>query len=321
MNSEKSALMPAINALIVEDDSDDAELLARKLRDAGYEVHWTRVETEPDFLAALRTPLDIIFSDFSMPRFGGLRAIELLRASGLDVPLILVSGAVGEEVAVEAMRVGATDYLLKDRTARLASAVHRALDDARLRAERQRTQEALRDRDQRLRSIIDNTMDGITVISADGRVSEMNRAGLTLLQAESLAAVQARRCADFVLPPNQQAFYDMNRDILAGRSGRLEFEVQGLAGGRCWIETQAGPLRSSDGTVEAVICIMRDVTERKRAEQQIRGQLEELQRWRAVTLGREDRVIALKSEVNALLKELGRSTRYSMEASKEYPLK
>ena len=107
----------------------------------------------------------------------------------------------------------------------------------------------------------------------------------------------------------------MLRHVLAGKSELLEFEVSGLKGGRRWLETQAGPLLDAAARVEALICITRDVTERKRTEAQIQGQLEELQRWREVTLGREDRVLSLKEEVNALLKELGRPPRYSSAAS------
>jgi PAS domain S-box-containing protein len=307
--------MQTLKALLVEDDVDDAELLARKIKEAGYILEWTRVETEVDFLASLRTPPDIIFSDYSIPRFGGLRALEVLRSTGLDVPLILVSGTVGEEVAVEAMRYGATDYLLKDRTVRLATAVKRALSDTLLRAEQRRTQEALRNSVQLLRSIVDHTMDCIMVVTPECVVSEINQPGLAMLEADSLAAAQTKPFIEFIMPVYRQGFQDVLRHVLAGKSELLEFEVVGLKGGRRWLETQAGPLLDAAARVEALICITRDVTERKRTEAQIRGQLEELQRWREVTLGREDRVLSLKEEVNALLKELGRPPRYSSAAS------
>jgi PAS domain S-box-containing protein len=307
--------MQTLKALLVEDDVDDADLLARKIRDAGYELEWTRVDTEEQFLASLRTPPDIIFSDFSIPRFGGLRALEVLRSTGLDVPLILVSGTVGEEVAVEAMRYGATDYLLKDRTVRLATAVKRALSDTQLRVEQRRTQEALRNSVQLLRSIVDHTMDCIMVITPECVVSEINRPGLQMLEADSLAAVQTKPFVEFIMPPFRQAFQGLLQRVLAGKSELLEFEVLGLKGRRRWLETQAGPLLDAAARVEASICITRDVTDRKRTEAQIRGQLDELQRWRAVTLGREDRVRSLKEEVNALLIELGRPPRYSSAAA------
>ena len=124
-----------MNILIVEDSQDDADLVLRELRRAGFDPHWKRVETEADFLDEIKNSPDIVLSDYSMPQFTGLRAVELLKESGLDIPFILISGTVGEDVAVEAMKQGATDYLLKDRIARLGKAVEQALEQKRLREE------------------------------------------------------------------------------------------------------------------------------------------------------------------------------------------
>ena len=121
--------MKKLQVLLVEDNPADAALVLHELTSAGFTPEWSRVQTEADFLAALEKMPDIILSDYSMPQFSGLRALELLNASGLDIPLILISGTVGEDVAVEAMRLGAVDYLLKDRTVRLPSAVKRALKE------------------------------------------------------------------------------------------------------------------------------------------------------------------------------------------------
>ncbi len=130
-----------LNVLMVEDSQDDAELAFAELRRAGFDPKWKRVETEPDFLAEIKKSPDIILSDYSMPEFSGLRAAKLLQESGLNIPFILISGTVGEEVAVEAMKHGATDYLLKDRIVRLGSAVKRALLEVQERAERKRLEE------------------------------------------------------------------------------------------------------------------------------------------------------------------------------------
>src|SRR6267378_712366 len=132
-----------LQILIVEDNPDDAEMLLAELRRAGFDPRWKRIETEPDFLAELNNSPDIIFSDYSMPQFNGLRAAELLQASNLEIPFILISGTVGEEVAVEAMKRGATDYLLKDRIVRLGSAVERALTEKKSRAARKQVEAAL----------------------------------------------------------------------------------------------------------------------------------------------------------------------------------
>ncbi|MEA3208727.1 MAG: hypothetical protein QOE70_1784 [Chthoniobacter sp.] len=133
----------AINILIVEDSPNDAALLVRELRRAGFDPKWKRVEKESDFLAELRSEPDIILSDHSMPEFSGLRAVKLLEESGLEIPFILVSGTVGEDVAVEAMQHGATDYLLKDRIGRLGIAVERGLEQKRLRDQRNQKEEEL----------------------------------------------------------------------------------------------------------------------------------------------------------------------------------
>ncbi|MCE0523012.1 MAG: response regulator [Methylacidiphilales bacterium] len=128
-----------IQILIVEDNPDDAELLVRELSRSGLEFDWQRVDTESEYLARLNSDLHLILSDYEMPQFSGLRALELLRQQpDLDIPLIIVSGTIGEEMAVKAMQLGAADYLLKDRIARLEPAVSRALLGVQERAELRR---------------------------------------------------------------------------------------------------------------------------------------------------------------------------------------
>lgn len=136
----------SLNILIAEDSATDAELLLRQLRRAGFEPNWKRVDSEPQFRDALRTAaVDLVLSDFEMPQFTGLTALKLLKASGLDVPFILVSGTIGEDLAVEAMKAGASDYLMKDRLGRLGSAVQHALEQCRLRHERRVADERMRE--------------------------------------------------------------------------------------------------------------------------------------------------------------------------------
>ena len=100
-----------LQLLLVEDNPLDAELVLRELRRAGYEPDWRRVDTEADFLASLRPDLDLILSDYEMPQFNGLRALVLLNQSGLDVPFIIVSGTIGEETAVQAMKAVSYTHL------------------------------------------------------------------------------------------------------------------------------------------------------------------------------------------------------------------
>jgi len=132
-----------LHVLILEDCIMDAELMVHELRRAGFDPQWQRVETEADFLAHLDQKLDIILADYSLPQFDAQRALEHLNQRGLDVPFIIVSGCIGEERAVECMKSGATDYLLKDRLTRLGQAVRKGLEERLLRDDRQRVEEQL----------------------------------------------------------------------------------------------------------------------------------------------------------------------------------
>jgi signal transduction histidine kinase len=133
-----------LRLLLVEDSDDDAELVLRELRRGGFVPDVHRVTTRPEFKAALeRSPWDAIVSDHTLPLYGGLEALADLRISGLDIPFILVSGTVGEAVAVEAMRAGAQDYVLKHDLTRLAVAIARELREKAIRADQERMREQL----------------------------------------------------------------------------------------------------------------------------------------------------------------------------------
>jgi diguanylate cyclase (GGDEF)-like protein len=132
-----------LHLLILEDRTEDAELMLHELRLAGFDPQWERVDTEADFLAHLDQDLDIILADYSLPQFDAQRALEHLKQRGVDVPFIIVSGCIGEECAVECMKSGATDYLLKDRLTRLGQAVRKAVDEKCLRDDRQRAEAQL----------------------------------------------------------------------------------------------------------------------------------------------------------------------------------
>lgn len=121
-----------LHVLLVEDNPADARLILHELRQFGYQPQTVHVQTEEEFLAQLKTAPDIILCDYSLPQFGALRALELLRLHHATVPLLIISGSIGEETAVAAIKCGAIDYLLKDRLGRLGLAVKQALEHRRL---------------------------------------------------------------------------------------------------------------------------------------------------------------------------------------------
>lgn len=122
----------ALRLLILEDSQDDADLIVMRLKHEGFDVEWKRVETEAEFISALDPSLDLIIGDYSMPQYDGLRALEYLKDHGIEIPFILISGTMGEDLAVKAIKQGAVDYILKDRPARLGTAVRNALLEQKL---------------------------------------------------------------------------------------------------------------------------------------------------------------------------------------------
>lgn len=163
-----------LRVLMVEDNPNDATLLLRQLRHAGFEPECLRVDNEPDYTSHLADAFDVILSDYQLPQFSGLRALELLNQSGLDIPFVLVSGTIGEDVAVTAMKQGASDYLMKDRLARLGAAVEHAINQCRFRRQRRDSEEALR----LFRTLVDQSDDIFEVLDPEtGRLLDINAAG------------------------------------------------------------------------------------------------------------------------------------------------
>ena len=128
-----------------KDSDDDALLVKRALEKGGYELEWERVETAEAMRSALgKNSWDLILSDYRLPRFSGMAALAILRETGMDLPFIIVSGAIGEETAVEAMKAGANDYIMKGHLPRLVPAVERELQEAKVRQEHRKAQAELK---------------------------------------------------------------------------------------------------------------------------------------------------------------------------------
>ena len=136
----------SLRVLILEDREPDARVVMAELRRAGYDLQWQRVDTERDYIAGLETNPDIVLADYNLPQFSAPEALQILRKTQMDIPFIIISGTIGEEVAVAAMKEGATDFLLKDRMGRLGQAVNQAMEQRHLRDIQRRAEVMLRDR-------------------------------------------------------------------------------------------------------------------------------------------------------------------------------
>ncbi|MDB6123645.1 MAG: sensor hybrid histidine kinase [Pedosphaera sp.] len=265
-----------LKLLIVEDNPDDAEFLLAELLRVGFDPQWKRVDTEPDFLAELNSCPDIILADSSMPRFTGLRAAELLRASGLDIPFILVSGTVGEDVAVAAMKLGATDYLLKDRLARLGSAVEHALAGKRLRVQRQQAETALQEEQAMSNGLVATIPDLIYFKDLQSRFIRINEAMVRRLGLRQAEEAVGKTDFDFHGQEHaRQAYEDEQHVMQTGEHlvGREEKETW-PEGQLTWVSTTKLPLRNPQGNITGLVGISRDITAAKKSEARFRRLLD-----------------------------------------------
>ena len=166
-----------LHLLIVEDNEDDALLAVRELRRGGYNVMFERVETAPAMAAALEKRVwDLVLADYSLPQFTGAAALELLKSSGLDIPFIIISGSIGEDLAVTVMKSGASDYMMKGSIKRLVPSVERELREAEVRGRRRQAEEALNESEARKAAMFDAALDSIITIDQSGKIVEFNPA-------------------------------------------------------------------------------------------------------------------------------------------------
>jgi two-component system, cell cycle sensor histidine kinase and response regulator CckA len=170
-----------LQALILEDRESDAALLLLELR-RGFEVEYERVWTAAAMKDALaRRQWDIIISDYSMPGFGAIPALALLQESGIELPFVVVSGTIGEESAVEALRAGARDFIVKGKLARLLHAIERELEESRMRQARREAEKALRESEEYVRLLLDSTGEGFFGVDRQGAFTFANRAATAML--------------------------------------------------------------------------------------------------------------------------------------------
>ncbi len=170
--------------LMVEDSADDEELLLRVLKSAGLNFTARRVEIETDYLAAIQTDRpDIILCDYHLPRFSAKRALELLAANHFDLPFIVVSNHIGEDAAVQAMQNGASDYLIKNRLARLPNAIESAIEQHRIRQQQAVIKQQLSDSESMKHSILNSLSTRIAVLDENGLVQAVNQTWENFAQA------------------------------------------------------------------------------------------------------------------------------------------
>jgi PAS domain S-box-containing protein len=262
-----------IRILFVEDVPYDVELAERALRKEGLAFMAARVETRDDFLTALADfQPDLVVSDYSMPEFDGMQALRLSLAHDAALPFIVLTGSLNEETAAACIKAGATDYILKDRIARLPFAVREALAQRQARQAREAAERALRESEERYRTILENTPVGFFQSTPEGRYLRVNPAMARILGYDSpedmLATITDIATQVHGDPARREEF----KRLLAERGEVIEFVNQNRRkdGSHIFTSTNARVVNDEHGQLLYYEGFMIDITERRRAEEALR---------------------------------------------------
>jgi PAS domain S-box-containing protein len=258
--------------LIVEDSEFDARILVNLLRQGGYQPEWRRVDSGPALLAALETgKWDVILCDHSMPGFSAPEALKILQGTGKDIPFLIVSGGIGEDVAVAAMKSGAHDFLIKGSLARLVPAVDRELREAATRSARRAAEGALRESELRHRLVWENSADAVLLIGGDGLIRFANPAVAAIFGWEPQALIGRPLATLQPAGPAETSWLDAARQ---GARPRI-VDTPGLRrdGSQVDLDIAFGDLQLHEQPLFAAF--IRDITERKRTMLELQKNREE----------------------------------------------
>jgi PAS domain S-box-containing protein len=290
-----------IHAIFIEDMLDDCLLLVREIKRAGYEIIYERIETAQELNDILKQRTwDIIFSDYSLPNFSAPRALQVLQEQHFDIPFILISGTVGEEIAVETMKAGANDFFIKGNTTRLIAAIERELRDAHIRHQQRAISDQLRYSQQRYHELFENLPIGLYRASIDGYVLDANSALVRLLGYPNLETLLNANAKDWATASMDFRKWEAEMSY-GGIVHNFEALLRGYDGREIWCIMNARAVQDVHGQVNFFECSVQDVTTRKHAELH---NIELIARLNQYTAELEERVVQRTQELHiALAKE------------------
>ena len=255
-----------IRVLLVEDSTDDALLVVNELRRGGLLPLWKRVDSADDYREAVKGPLDLILCDHSLPQFDSFSALQHLLDLEIDIPFIIVSGAIGEEAAVRAMKAGAHDYILKDNLSRLVPAIERELKEAGTRRERRKAQLALGESEERFRALLENSADGIVVYDADGQFTYLSPAQTSAF-GYALQGVLANDSLESIHESDREKAMLLREKIFRMPGEVVAEELRIIHADGTWRDVACTARNLlADHAVNGIIFNFRDVTSRNEAE-------------------------------------------------------
>jgi PAS domain S-box-containing protein len=255
-----------LRAIFLEDNPRDAKLLVSLLKREGYALQFEVTDSLEVFREGLsRTEWDIILADFNLPNWSAYEALEALKQSGKDIPLIVVTGSLGDEGAVECLKRGAADFVLKDRPARLPVAIQRALEEKRLRAKQKQAEDGLRESEVRYRMLFERNLAGIVQNTLDGQILDCNEEyARTLGFASRAQAVGGSVCDTWWAPVEREPFISRLRE--EGGIRNVELHLKRKDGKAIWVLENVTLVTRSQSKEPFVETTLVEITERKEAE-------------------------------------------------------
>ena len=266
-----------LKILNLEDNPNDSDFIKEILEDGGIESEITRVETEEDFLAACdRGGFDMILADFNLPSYDGLSALAVARERCSELPFIFVSGKMGEEVAIESLKSGATDYILKNNFKRLAPSVRRALKEAELEFERKQKEEALVESEEKFRDLVENINDILFLTDDKGTVTYISPQ-VNSIMGYTQTEVVGRPMHEFICPEDLPYIAEQFQKRLSGILEPSEYRLINKSGEKIWIRSSSRPM-IRENKLLGLRGLFTDISKRKEAEEQLIGNFERLQK-------------------------------------------
>jgi PAS domain S-box-containing protein/putative nucleotidyltransferase with HDIG domain len=266
----KTEPLTNLRALIIEDNPVDTEMFGSILRNAGYKVTWNRIATESEYVSSLGNSPDIIIADYSSPQFDVSRALQILKEKGSDTPFIMITGTICETMAIDCMQKGASDYLFRDRLARLGYSVAQALSNNGAESGREKADEILKRSEERYKNIIDNIHEGYFEVDLAGSFTFFNDSLCRILgyPRHELMGMNNRA---YTTPKTARKIYRIYNEMY--RKGTAcdfyDYEITRKDGSRSVLEISTSPLRGGSGVIVGFQGIVRDVTKHRRAEEEL----------------------------------------------------
>jgi PAS domain S-box-containing protein len=253
----------SLRVLIVEDSLPDARLIQHALAHSGYTPVVTQVDDEPGFAAALAAGPDVILCDWNLPQFDALRALEIVREQAPEVPFLIVSGSIGEEAAVQAMKLGASDYLLKDRLGRLGQAVKQALVQHDLRATERRAREELRSSEEKYRALADSLPQLVWTVRPDGELEYLNHRSREYT-GQAAVGLAGWNWESVIHPTDASRVLGMWTEVLrTGVPRDVEFRIRRSDGEYRWHISRQVAVRDSSGAIVRWVGTCTDIHDQK----------------------------------------------------------